>query len=129
MKFLVMVKATETSEAGGLPDPEMLSKMGAFNDELKAAGVLREADGLKPSAKGARLVFDGDKRTVIDGPFAETKELVAGFWIWECASMEEAMGWLKRCPHPHPGDDRAVVELRPTYTAEDFAHILEQLQA
>ncbi|MGZ5182822.1 MAG: YciI family protein [Ramlibacter sp.] len=118
MRFMVMVKATADSEAGVMPSQEAMAAMGRFNEELVAAGVLQAADGLKPSSKGARVRFSGQDRRVIDGPFAETKELVAGFWIWNCASLQEAIEWVKRCPNPMPGDSE--IEIRPFYEAEDF---------
>jgi hypothetical protein len=118
MQVLVLVKATKQSEAGALPDERLLREMGKYNDELVKAGILLEAKGLKPSSKGARVRFSGEKRTVIDGPFAETKELVAGFWLWQVQSMEEAIEWLKRCPNPHPGETE--VEIRPILELEDL---------
>ena len=119
MRFLVMVKANKDTEAGVLPDEKMFTEMGQFNEELVRAGVLLAADGLQPSSKGARVKFSGAKRTVIDGPFAETKELIAGFWLWKVKSMDEAVAWLKRCPNPH--DDEGDVEIRQVFDAEDFA--------
>ena len=119
MRFMVMVKATPNSEAGALPTRELLAAMGAFNEELVKAGVMLMGEGLKPSAKGARVEFAGGKRTVVDGPFTETKELVAGFWLWQCKSKEEAIAWVKRCPDPMPGEE-SVIEIRPLYEAEDF---------
>ena len=124
MKVLVMVKATKDSEAGAPPDEKLLTAMGKFNDELVKAGVLLAADGLHPSSKGKRVHFSGPKRTVIDGPFAETKELVAGFWIWQVRSIEEAVEWVKRCPNPMPGD--SDIEIRPIYSAEEFERLLAQ---
>ena len=121
MKVMVFVKATKDSEAGVLPDPEMLTAMGKFNEELAAAGLIKMADGLKPSSYGARVHFSGKDRFVTDGPFAETKELIAGFWIWEVASLDEAIAWAKRCPNPH--DEDCHVEIRPFYEMEDFAEI------
>ena len=118
MRFMVMVKATADSEAGVMPSQEAMAAMGRFNEELVAAGVMQAADGLKPSAKGARVHFSGKDRRVIDGPFTESKELVAGFWIWKCASLQEAIEWVKRCPNPMPGD--SDIEIRPFYEAEDF---------
>lgn len=118
MKFMVMVKATKESEAGVMPDEKLLTDMGKFNEELVKAGVMRAGEGLHPSSKGARVRFSGNKRTVIDGPFAETKELVAGFWIWEVKSMEEAIEWVKRCPNPMAGDSE--IEIRQIFSAEDF---------
>jgi hypothetical protein len=122
MRFMVLVKATPESEAGVLPSAEMFAAMGKFNEELAKAGVLQAADGLHPSSKGARVRFSGKDRKVIDGPFAETKELVAGFWIWQCASMEEAIEWVKRCPNPMPGDSE--IEIRRIYEAADFGDAL-----
>jgi len=119
MRFIVMVKATKDSEAGKLPDQKMLAEMGKYNEELAKAGVMLAGEGLQPSSKGARVRFSGNKRTVIDGPFAETKELVAGFWIWQCESRQEAIEWLKKCPNPHPGQD-SEVEIRQIFEAEDF---------
>jgi hypothetical protein len=119
MRFLVMIKATKDSESGILPDKTLLEEMGKFNQELVNAGVMLSGEGLHPSSKGARMKFSGPIRTVIDGPFAETKELVAGFWMWQVKSREEAMEWLKRCPHPFPGQD-AEIEIRQVYEAEDF---------
>src|ERR1700751_5301487 len=110
MRFMVIVRATEESEAGGLPDPQLLAGMEKFNEELARAGILLAGEGLQPSSKGARVRFSGKDRTVIDGPFAETKELIAGFWIWKCKSKEEAIEWVKRCPNPMPGDSE--IEIR-----------------
>jgi hypothetical protein len=117
---MVMVKATRSSEAGTMPDEAMLAAMGKFNEELVKAGVMQAGEGLHPSSRGKRVRFAGGKRTVIDGPFAETKELVAGFWIWQVASMEEALDWARRCPDPMPGEDESFLELRPIFEAEDF---------
>jgi hypothetical protein len=122
MKFMVMVKATKESEAGIMPDEKLLAAMGKYNEELVKAGIMLAGEGLHPSSKGARVRFDGPKRTVIDGPFAETKELVAGFWIWQCKSKEEAIEWLKRCPNPMPGV--SDIELRQIFTQEDFGAAL-----
>jgi hypothetical protein len=119
MRFMVMVKATQDSEAGVMPDQKLLADMGRFNEELVKAGVMLSGDGLKPSSQGARVRFSGPKRTVVDGPFAETKELVAGFWIWQCQSLEEAIEWVKRCPNPFTNQD-SEIEIRPFYEAEDF---------
>lgn len=119
MRFMVIVKATEDSEAGKMPSEELLAAMGNFNEELVKAGVMLSGDGLQPSSKGARVRFTGDKRTVIDGPFAETKELVAGFWMWKCNSLAEAIDWVKRCPHPHPGSE-CEIEIRQVFEMEDF---------
>ena len=122
MRVMVLVKATEDSEKGPLPTPwadEMLDAMGRFNDELRNAGILLEAQGLKPSAHGKRVAFEGSGRRVIDGPFAETKELVAGFWIWDVKDMDEAVAWVRRCPNPMPGPSE--IEIRPLYEAADQA--------
>ena len=119
MRFMVIVKATRNSEAGALPTKELLAEMGAFNEELSKAGVMLAGEGLQPSSKGARVKFSGSKRTVVDGPFPETKELVAGFWMWKLKSKEEAIEWAKRCPHPMPGED-AEIEIRQVFEAEDF---------
>ena len=117
---MVIVKATKLSESGPPPKLEDLTEMGKFNDELTKAGVLLAADGLQPSSKGARVKFSGQKRIVTDGPFAETKELVAGYWIWKCDSLQEAIEWVKRCPDPMPGEE-AEIEIRPVYELEDLA--------
>lgn len=120
MRVMVIVKATKESEAELTPgDEEMLREMGKFNEELVAAGIMLDGDGLKPSKYGKRVAFSGKNRTVIDGPFAETKELVAGYWLWEVKSMEEAVAWVKRCPNPMPTDSE--IEIRPLYEAADFA--------
>jgi hypothetical protein len=119
MRVVVFVKATEDSEAGILPSTELLAAMGKFNEDLVAAGIMRSGDGLKPSSQGKRIAFDGASRTVIDGPFAATRELVAGFWIWEVKDLEEAIAWAKRCPNPMPGPSE--LEIRPVYELEDFA--------
>src|SRR5262249_40348059 len=119
MRFMVIVKATKSSEAGALPSEELLAEMGKFNEELIKAGVMLTGEGLQASSKGARVRFAGEKRTVIDGPFAETKELVAGFWLWKCASLQEATEWVKRCPNPMPGDE-AEIEIRQLFEPEDF---------
>ncbi len=118
MRFMIMVKATKDSEAGVLPDEKLLTEMGKFNEELVKAGVMLAGEGLQPSSKGARVRFSGAKRSVIDGPFAETKELVAGFWIWQVKSKEEAIEWVKRCPNPMPGESE--IEIRQVFEAEDF---------
>ena len=128
MRFMVMVKATKLSESGALPDQKLLSDMGQFNEELAKAGVMLAGEGLHPSSKGARIRFSGAKRTVIDGPFAETKELVAGFWLWQVKSKEEAIEWVKRCPNPFPGESE--IEIRQVYEAEDFgAEFTPELRA
>jgi hypothetical protein len=119
MRFMVMVKATKESEAGILPDEKLLADMGSFNEELVKAGVMLAGEGLQPSSKGARVRFSGTKRTVTDGPFAETKELVAGFWTWKVASKEEAIEWVKRCPNPFPNGE-SEIEIRQIFEAEDF---------
>ena len=119
MKVMVIVKATADSEAGVLPTPELMAAMGAYNEELVKAGIMLAGEGLKPSSAGKRMHFDGAARTVIDGPFTETKELIAGFWLWQVRSMEEAVEWLKKCPNPMFGP--SDVDIRPLYEAEDFA--------
>lgn len=119
MKFMVIVKATKSSEAGAMPSEELLTQMGAYNEELVKAGVMLAGEGLHPSSKGARVEFAGNQRVVTDGPFAETKELIAGFWLWECKSLAEAIDWAKRCPHPMPGED-GQLEIRQVFAAEDF---------
>ena len=125
---MVIVKANEQSEAGVTPDEKLLSAMGAFNEELVKAGIMLAGDGLHPSRKGRRVRFSGSRRTVIDGPFAETKELIAGFWIWKVGSMEEAVEWVKRCPNPHEGDSE--VEIRQIFETEDFgAEFTPELRA
>ena len=118
MRFMVMVKATKDSEAGKLPSEEMLSAMARFNEELVKAGVMLDGNGLQSSARGARVRFSGPNRTVIDGPFAETKELVAGYWILQCKSLAECVEWIKRCPNPHEGDSE--IEIRQLFELEDF---------
>jgi len=122
MRVMVILKATKDSEAGVPPSKELLEAMGKYNEELVKAGIMLAGDGLKPSSKGKRLRFSGDKRTVIDGPFTETKELVAGYWIWQVRSMEEAVEWLKRCPNPMPGESE--LEIRPFFEPEDFGENL-----
>ncbi|RZI42688.1 YciI family protein [Herbaspirillum sp. HC18] len=118
MRFMILVKADQNSEAGVMPDEQMLAEMGRFNEELVKAGVMLAGEGLHPSSKGARVQFSGKDRKVIDGPFAETKELVAGFWIWKCASLQEAIDWVRRCPNPMPGESE--IEIRQIFEAEDF---------
>ena len=118
MRVLVMVKATADSESGAMPTTEQLAEMGRFNDELVKAGIMLSAEGLHPSAKGKRVRFSGKNRAVFDGPFAETKELVAGFWIWQVGSMEEAIEWVRRCPNPMPTESE--IEIRPIFEAADF---------
>jgi hypothetical protein len=115
---MVIVKASKDSEAGVMPKQKLLAEMGKFNEELAKAGVLLAGDGLQPSSKGKRVRFSGEKRTVIDGPFSETKELIAGFWLWQVRSMEEAVEWVKRCPNPHEGESE--IEIRPVFEADDF---------
>ena len=122
MRFMVMVKATQDSEAGVMPSEELLAAMGAYNEELAKAGVMLAGEGLQPSSKGARVQFSGASRSVVDGPFAETKELVAGFWIWQCKSLDEAIEWVKRCPNPMPGDSE--IEIRQLFEMEDFGEEL-----
>ena len=122
MRFMVIVKATKSSEAGVLPSEELLTAMGNYNEELTKAGVMLAGEGLHPSSKGARVRFSGEKRTVIDGPFVETKELVAGFWLWKCTSLQEAIAWAKRCPNPMP--EESELEIRQVFEAEDFGAAL-----
>jgi hypothetical protein len=129
MRFMIIIKATKDSEAGVLPDTQLLTDMGNFNQELANAGVLVTGEGLHASSKGARVKFSGTQRTVTDGPFAETKELIAGYWIWKVKSREEAIAWVKRCPNPHKGEGE--IEIRQVFEAEDFGsqitpEILEQ---
>ena len=119
MRVMVIVKASKNSEAGALPDTKLLAEMGAFNEQLLKAGIMLAADGLTPSSAGKRIKFSGAKRTVVDGPFAETKELVAGFWIWQVRSIDEAVEWAKRCPNPMPGEE-GELEIRPVFEMEDF---------
>ena len=118
MRFMILIKADHNSEAGVMPSEQLLADMGRFNEELVKAGVMLAGEGLHPSAKGARVRFSGQDRKVIDGPFAETKELIAGFWIWKCASLQAAISWVKRCPNPMPGE--AEVEIQQIFEAEDF---------
>ncbi len=128
MRFMVIVKANKDSEAGALPDEKILAEMGNFNEELVKAGVMLAGEGLHPSSKGARIRFSGTKRTVVDGPFAETKELVAGFWLWQVKSKEEAIEWVKRCPNPFPGESE--IEIRQVFEADDFgAEFTPELRA
>jgi hypothetical protein len=128
MRVMVIVKASKESEAGIMPSEKLLAEMGKFNDELVKAGVMLAGDGLHPSRRGKRVRFSGGKRTVIDGPFAETKELIAGFWIWQVKSMEEAVEWARRCPDPMPGE--AELEIRPVFEMEDFgAQLTPELRA
>ena len=118
MRFMVIVKASKDSEAGALPSQKLLAEMGTFNEELVKAGVLLALEGLQASSKGARVKFSGSKRTVIDGPFTESKELIAGFWLWQVRSLDEAIEWVKRCPNPHEGESE--IEIRQVFEAEDF---------
>lgn len=128
MRVMVIVKATKDSEAGVMPKQKLLADMGKFNEELVKAGVMLAGDGLQPSSKGKRVKFSGDKRIVVDGPFAETKELIAGYWIWQVRSMEEALEWVKRCPNPHDGEGE--IEIRRVFEAEDFgAELTPELRA
>jgi hypothetical protein len=128
MRFMIIVKASKDSEAGVMPSQKLLAEMGTFNEELAKAGILLAAEGLQASSKGARVKFSGKKRTVIDGPFAETKELIAGFWIWQVKSKEEAIEWVKRCPNPHNEDSE--IEIRQIFEAEDFgAEFTPELRA
>jgi hypothetical protein len=129
MRVMVIVKATKNSEAGEMPSEKLLRDMGNFNEELVKAGVMLAGEGLRPSSKGRRIVISGSKRSVVDGPFSETKELVAGFWLWQVRSLEEAIEWAKRCPEPMPGEE-AVLEIRPVVEAEDFgAEFTPELRA
>jgi hypothetical protein len=119
MKVMVIVKATKNSEAGVMPSEKLLTEMGKYNEELVNAGIMLGGEGLQPSAKGKRIKMSGGKRTVVDGPFAQTTELIAGYWLWQVRSMEEAIEWARRCPDPMPGED-AELEIRPVFEAEDF---------
>src|SRR4030095_12933966 len=125
MRFMVIVRASKNSEAGKMPSEQLLAEMSKFNDELSKAGVMLAADGLQPSSKGARVKFSGQKRIVTDGPFPETKELIAGFWLWKCKSLQEAIEWVKRCPNPMPGEE-GEIEIRQVFEPEDFS---EQFQS
>ena len=127
MRVMVLVKATEDSEAGVMPTPEMFEEMGAYNERLVEAGIMQTGEGLKPTADGKRVAFDGDSRTVIDGPFGVTNELVAGFWIWEVESLEQAVEWVKRAPNPMPGPSE--IEIRPFYELEDFGDAISPEEA
>jgi len=118
MRFMIIVKATRESEAGVLPSQELLAEMGKFNEELVKAGIMLAGEGLQPSSKGARVKFSGSKRAVVDGPFAETKELIAGFWLWQVKSLDEAIEWVKRCPNPMEGESE--IEIRQVFEADDF---------
>ena len=129
MRVMVIVKATKNSEAGVMPSEADFAAMGKFNEELVKAGIMLDGDGLQPSSKGKRIEISGGKRTVVDGPFTETKELVAGYWIWQVRSIEEAVEWARRCPDPMPGED-AVLEIRPFYETDDFgAEFTPELRA
>jgi hypothetical protein len=129
MRFMIIVKATKESEAGVLPNEALLAAMGKYNEELVKAGIMQAGEGLQPSSKGARVKFSGGKRTVVDGPFAETKELIAGFWMWKCKSKEEAIEWVKKCPNPMPGEE-SEIEIRQVFEAEDFgAEFTPELRA
>jgi hypothetical protein len=123
MRVAVLIKATEQSEAGEMPSEQLLSEMTAFNEELVKAGVMLAGDGLHPSSKGVRVIFSGSERKVIDGPFTETKELLAGYWVWQVKSLDEAIEWVKRIPNPDPGTE-AIVEIRPVFEVEDFGEEL-----
>ena len=118
MRFMVIVKANQDTEAGVMPSQELLAAMGNYNEELVKAGIMQAGEGLQPSSKGARVRFSGDNRTVIDGPFAETKELIAGYWLWQCKDLQEAIEWVKRCPNPT--GEESVIEIRQIFEAEDF---------
>jgi hypothetical protein len=122
MRFMILIKADKHSEAGEMPDEKLLTEMGKYNEELVKAGIMLAGEGLHPSSKGARVRFSGDKRTVIDGPFAESKELIAGFWLWQVKSKEEAIEWVKRCPSPMRGDTE--IEIRQVFSTEDFGEAL-----
>lgn len=129
MRVMVIIKATKTSEAGVMPDEKLLTEMGKYNEELVKAGVMLAGDGLHPSSKGKRVRFSNGKKTVLDGPFAETKELIAGYWLWQVKSMDEALEWVRRCPDPMPGEE-AEIEIRPVFEAEDFgAEFTPELRA
>jgi len=129
MRFMILIKASKDSEAGALPDQKLLAEMGKFNEDLVKAGVMLEGEGLQPSSKGARVKFSGTKRTVIDGPFPETKELIAGYWIWRVKSKEEAIDWVKRCPNPMP-ETESEIEIRQIFESEDFgAEFTPELRA
>jgi hypothetical protein len=119
MKVMVIVKATKNSEAGNMPSEKLLTEMGKYNEELVKAGIMLDGEGLQPSSKGKRIKFSGGKRTLVDGPFAESKELIAGYWVWQVRSMDEAVEWARRCPDPMPGED-AELEIRPIFEADDF---------
>lgn len=130
MRFMILVKADKNSEAGVLPDEKLLTEMGKFNEELVQAGVMLAGEGLQPSSKGSRVKFSGSKRTVIDGPFAETKELIAGYWVWQVKSKDEAIEWVKRCPNPAVDGKEGEIEIRQIFEAEDFgAEFTPELRA
>ena len=120
MRFMIIVKATKDSEAGVMPEEKLIASMATFHEELAKAGALLDASGLQPTSKGWRIRYSGAKRTVIDGPFTETKELVAGFWLWQVKSIDEALEWARRCPDPMPGEEAAELEIRPIFEADDF---------
>jgi hypothetical protein len=126
MRFMIFVKATADSEAGVMPPAELFEAMGKYNEELVAAGIMKDGDGLRPTKDAKRVHFSGNKRTVIDGPFAETKEVVAGYWIWECASIDEAVEWVKKCPNPMLTD--SDIDIRPYFSPEDFATLTPELR-
>ena len=126
MRVMVLVKATADSEAGVMPSAELMEAMGNYNQQLIEAGIMKDGDGLKPSSEGKRVAFDGDSRTVIDGPFPAVSELVAGYWLWEVKDLDEALEWVKRCPNPMPGPSE--IEIRPLYEIEDFAEVMTQEQ-
>jgi hypothetical protein len=119
MRVMVIVKATKNSEAGVMPSEQLLAEMGKYNEELVKAGVMLAGEGLHPSSKGKRIIFSGNKKSIVDGPFVETKELIAGFWLWQVKSMDEAVEWARRCPSPMP-DEEGILEIRPVFEAEDF---------
>jgi hypothetical protein len=129
MRVMVIIKATKNSEAGVMPSGQLFAEMAKYNEDLVKAGVMLAGEGLHPSSRGKRVLFAGDERTVVDGPFAETKEVIAGFWLWQVKSMDEAIEWVRRCPHPMPGED-AQIEIRPVFEAEDFgAEFTPELRA
>ena len=126
MRVIVLIKATADSEAGIMPSPELIEAMGNFNQELVEAGIMRGGDGIKPTSAGKRVAFNGEERTVIDGPFPAVSELVAGYWLWEVKDMDEAVAWVKRCPNPMPGPSE--IEIRPLYESADFAEAMTEEQ-
>lgn len=128
MRVMVIVKATKNSEAGVMPGEKLLADMGKFNEELVKAGVMLAGEGLHPSSKGKRIVFSGGKKTVTDGPFAETKELIAGFWLWQVKNMDEALEWARRCPEPMPGEE-GILEIRPVFEADFGKEFTPELRA